>query len=318
MNGALPAAMPSTPDAARDVFAVVITYRPQLAILQDLLERIGNQVGQVLVFDNATPDPDVARHLDALEARGFRVMRSPANVGLGAAMNRAADEARAGGFRYLLLFDQDSLPDPGMVSALKAALEDLRRQQPVAAVGPQFRDSRTGRAAPFVRNGFPLNRKIVAGPGERVACDFLISSGTLLPLDTLAVIGGMDEGLFIDNVDMEWCFRARHRGFGLFGVHDAQMRHSIGDNLKPSRLRPGGIPIHKPLRLYYIMRNRVVLYGRQETPRIWIAQDIPRLLLKFVGTALFLAPRGQYLRCMLQGLRDGLRGVSGPIPESLR
>jgi rhamnosyltransferase len=299
--------------AASDVFAVVITYHPQIDALQELLDRVAPQVGQVLVFDNATPDPALIPVLDTVEARGMQAWRSPTNVGLGAAMNHAAETARAGDFRYLLLFDQDSLPDVDMVATLKTALEELRRKGPVAAVGPQFRDARNGHVAPFVRNGFPFNRKITARPGERVACDFLISSGTLLPLDTLAVVGGMDEGLFIDNVDMEWCFRARHRGFGLFGVHDAQMRHSIGDNLRPSRLKPGGILIHKPLRLYYIMRNRVVLYGRKETPFVWIAQDIPRLVLKFVGTALFVAPRWQYVRMMLRGLADAVRGIDGPL-----
>ena len=123
------------------------------------------------------------------------------------------------------------------------------------------------------------------------------------------------ERLFIDNVDMEWCFRAKHRGFGLFGVCDARMRHSIGDTLRAAWLKPGGVMIHKPVRLYYIMRNRVLLYGRAETPAVWIAQDLPRLVLKFVGTALFVAPRWQYLRLMLRGLWHGIRGIDGPLPR---
>jgi rhamnosyltransferase len=72
------------------------------------------------------------------------------------------------------------------------------------------------------------------------------------------------------------------------------------------------VMIHKPLRLYYIMRNRVLLYGRKETPAVWIAQDLPRLVLKFFGTALFVAPRLRYLRMMVCGLLDGVRGRTGP------
>ena len=71
--------------------------------------------------------------------------------------------------------------------------------------------------------------------------------------------------------------------------------------------------IHKPLRLYYIMRNRVLLYRRPETPAAWIAQDLPRLVLKFLGTAVFIAPRKKYLRMMLHGLADGLRQIDGPM-----
>ena len=299
-----------------DVCAVVITYQPQLDVLRQVLESVAPQVGQVLVFDNATAGPASAAFpafLAQAEADGVVVVRSPTNVGLGAAMNCAADHARTAGFAYLLLLDQDSLLDPEMVATLKAACEDLGRTERVAAVGPQFSDRRNGHVAPFIKIGFPLNRKLFGVPGQRVRCDFLISSGSLIPLDVLDRVGGMDERLFIDNVDMEWCFRARHRGFALFGICDARMRHSIGDTLRAAWLKPGGVTIHKPIRLYYIMRNRVLLYGRKETPKVWIAQDVPRLVLKFFGTALFVAPRMHYVRMMLRGLRDGVHRRSGPF-----
>lgn len=296
-----------------DVCAVVITYRPDLTVLEQVVRSVLPQVGRLLVFDNATTDPALDRYLDQADGISFVVMRSPANVGLGAAMNRAADYAKQQGFRFLLLLDQDSLPAPDMVATLKAALEHLQRAEPVAAVGPQFRDRRSGYVAPFVRVGFPFSQKLPGGPGQRVGCDFLISSGTLLPLEALATVGGMDESLFIDNVDLEWCFRARHHGMALYGICDARMSHSIGDSLRPSRFKRAGIMVHQPLRLYYIMRNRVLLYGRKETPIAWIAQDIPRLILKFFGTAACIAPRRAYLRAMTRGLYDGVRGAAGPL-----
>jgi rhamnosyltransferase len=296
-----------------DVCAVVITYRPDLTVLEQVVRSVLPQVGQLLLFDNATADPALDLYLKEVESPSFIVMRSPTNVGLGAAMNRAAGYAGQQGFRYLLLLDQDSLPDSDMVVTLKTALQELQRTERVAAVGPQFRDRRSGYVAPFVRVGFPFSQKLTGGPGERVACDFLISSGTLIPLETWATVGGMDESLFIDNVDLEWCFRALHHGMALYGVCDARMSHSIGDSLRPSRFKRSGIMVHQPLRLYYIMRNRVLLYRRKETPIAWIAQDIPRLILKFFGTAACIAPRSAYLSAMLRGLYDGVRGAAGPL-----
>jgi len=315
-----PATLPSASSLSPrcdDVLAVIVTYQPQIDVLRQVLESVAPQVGRVLIFDNATASTAVEAlpaFLAQAESDGASVVRSPTNVGLGAAMNRAAEHARAAGFAYLLLLDQDSLLEPSMVSTLKLAHEELAASRPVAAVGPQFSDRRNGHVAPFVEIAFPISRKLFGGPGRRVPCDFLISSGSLMRLDTLERIGGMDERLFIDNVDLEWCFRARHRGFGLFGICDARMRHSIGDTVRAAWLKPGGVMIHKPIRLYYIMRNRVLLYGREETPAVWIAQDLPRLVLKFIGTALFVAPRPAYLRMMLGGLCDALRGRSGPFP----
>lgn len=296
-----------------DVCAVVITYRPDLTVLEQVVRSVLPQVGRLLLFDNATADAALDQYLKEVDSPLFAVVRSPDNVGLGTAMNRAAGYAKQQGFRYLLLLDQDSLPDSDMVATLKTALDELQHTGRVAAVGPQFRDRRSGYVAPFVRVGFPFSRKLRGGPGQRVACDFLISSGTLIPLEALATVGGMDESLFIDNVDLEWCFRALHHGMALYGICDARMSHSIGDSLRPSRFKSSGIMVHQPLRLYYIMRNRVLLYRRKETPIAWIAQDIPRLILKFFGTAACIAPRSAYLRAMSRGLYDGVRGAAGPL-----
>ena len=295
-----------------DVLAFVVSYKPELDVLQNVINKVIDQVGRVLLFDNATPDPEVSAFLNEIENEStLAVVHSTSNVGLGAAINYAAKYAEINGFSYLLLLDQDSLPDPGMVVRLKTALKELQQTQPVAAVGPQFRDSRNGCIAPFVRVGFPVSQKLLGGFGQRVSCDFLITSGTLLSIETLMSVGLMDESLFIDNIDLEWCFRAKYCGFSLYGICDATMQHSIGDFLRPSKLKPSGITVHQPLRLYYIMRNRLLLYRRKETPKIWIAQDIPRLVLKLFSTILFLTPRYVYLCNIFRGLSDGIRGVSG-------
>jgi rhamnosyltransferase len=296
------------------VCAAIVTYHPQIELLEQVIAAVLPQVGRVAIFDNASTGAALEAYFDELRGRGVEVLRSPRNVGLGSAINQAARAAREAGFAQILLMDQDSIVDAGMVATLHHQLSQLQTHGPVAAVGPQFRDQRTGEVAPFVRIAFPMNRKLFGGPGQVIDCDFLITSGTLLPLDVLDVVGGMDEGLFIDNVDIEWSSRARHRGYKLFGVCDARMQHRIGDLVRVSSLLPYRTVAHSPTRLYYMMRNRVLLYRRAEVPGRWAAQDLPRLVLKFVGTALFLKPRLAYLGAMLRGLRDGVRGRQGPMP----
>jgi rhamnosyltransferase len=201
-----------------------------------------------------------------------------------------------------------------LIVAYKPDVSLLRQAVNAAAtfaVGTQFYDARTNTLAPFVRVGFPLSKKIYGAPGQIVECDFLISSGSLINVDAIARVGEMDESLFIDNVDLEWSFRARHRGYRLFGVCDARMAHQIGEHVDIPIL--GKQTVHSPTRLYYIMRNRVLLYRRRETPRVWIAQDVPRVLLKFLKMSLFVSPRRTYAKAMLAGLRDGIRGRAGRI-----
>lgn len=307
----------SSTAAGYRVCAVIVTYHPEPPVLAAAVEAIAPQVGHVLLIDNATPDATFARALPAPSPANATILRNRANLGLGAAYNQAARHARASGCTHLLLLDQDSIAAPDMVEVLAEAHERLGRAVRLAAVGPCFVDTRTGRAAPFVRIGFPFNQRIAPEPGTETECDFLISSGTLVALDVLDAVGGMDETLFIDNIDIEWSFRARRNGYRLYGVGRASMKHTIGDDVRCLPFGLGEVVVHSPTRLYYMTRNRVVLYRRPGTPRVWIAQDVPRLLLKFIRLVVFVAPRGRNAWAMAAGVLHGWRGRSGVLPNPL-
>jgi rhamnosyltransferase len=126
----------------------------------------------------------------------------------------------------------------------------------------------------------------------------------------------MDAGLFIDNVDLEGGFRAKAQGYRLYGVCAATMRHQLGDGRRGLPFG-GQVVVHGPLRLYYMMRNRLLLYRMPHTPRMWIAQDVPRVLVKLFLFGVLIGPRLRNLQCMLRGLWDGLRGRYGACPDDL-
>ncbi len=282
--------------------AIVVTYAPDQSTLDKLIAVVSSQVDEIVVVDNG-PEP--------VGASSVTVLSQPVNLGLAAGHNRGIAYAREHGFSHVLLLDQDSIPDASMVRRLHQALTELAPRHP-AAVGPVFRDEREGRDAPFVRIAFPMSKKLWCTDGAPIECDFLISSGSLIPLAVLDDVGDMDAGLFIDHVDMEWSFRARSRGYRLFGVCRASMAHSLGDSRVPILGGRYDVVAHNPVRLYFIMRNRVALYRLAHTPRVWIAQDLPRVLAKFVLFSVFVGPRPKNVRYMLRGLRDGVRRRLGP------
>jgi len=287
------------------VCAVVVTHRPDVDRLRGALARVRRQVDHLVVVDNG-PD-DVSRRLEP----GVVVLSQPGNVGVAAAVNTGIAWARAHGSTHVLLLDQDSWAQPGMVAALVEASARLSREHRVAAVGPRHFDPRLGRDAPFIEVAFPMSRKLFCASGT-VRCDFLIGSGTLIALPVLDDVGPMDAGLFVDNVDLDWCFRARARGYSVFGVGDATMEHLIGE--RRASVLGARVAQHRPERLYFITRNRLRMYRRGHTPGRWIAQDVPRVLLKVLVFGVLLGPRAENLRHLLRGLLDGVRDVSGPGP----
>ncbi len=293
------------------VCAIIVTYQPDAAALFTLVDAVLPQVGAAVIVDNASDG--IWQQQLAQTRPDIALLRQPCNVGLAVAQNAGIEWACSQGYSYLLLLDQDSEPGPGMVAALLLALQTLSIENKVGAVGPRFHDRREDRDAPFVQLGFPRNQKLwCESDAQNIACDFLISSGALIPIAVVDHVGAMDAGLFIDNIDMEWSFRARAQGYSLYGICAATMHHHLGDDRRALPFGAGKIVVHGPSRLYYMMRNRLRLYSMSHTPNVWIAQDIPRVLVKLFLFGVLIGPRWRNLHFMLRGLWDGMLGRQGP------
>lgn len=300
--------------ARRDVGAVVVTYNADPVHLAELVDRLVGQVCWVVIVDNASRHaPDFSRHP---AIRRIHVLRSDSNVGIAAAHNMGLCHLQARGCTYGLLMDHDSLPLPQMVDRLLAADLALRAQgMRVAAVGPTTIDRRTGERSKFVRMRSGVVSRVECDPGRHwVEADFLISSGTLLRLDVLAHIGGMNEAYFIDHVDTEWCLRARNEGYRIYGVCDALLDHSLGDRVVRvwfGRLRE--VPVHSPFRNYYMFRNTVLMMRTVPMPLAWKCAHLYRLLQFFVFFVIGIGPRVERARLMFKGLWHGFTGRTGAL-----
>ena len=278
----------------------VVTYHPDSAVLATVLASVAPQVKGILVIANdpipwTGPIPE-----------NTTFAKQGANIGLGGAYNLAAMRARQNGATHLLLLDQDSVPTPGMVAALLGAYD---QSGPIAAVGPLWRDNRTGKDGFFVRHTRCGAGRYSPQAGEIVRVDFLISSGSLISLDALADIGPFDEKLFIEHVDTDWTLRALAKDYRLYGVADARLDHAFGEAaLIASPLdRRRRVFFYQPERNYYLLRNSIVLWRRSYVPWSWVFRDVCRTCALMVFYALFVPPRVERLRAMFRAVRDGLR-----------
>lgn len=292
-------------EVTRSLGAIVVTHEPELSRLAQVLGALTGQVEAVAVVDDGSC-PATRQSLQALLEPLDTVAWLPQaeHRGQAAALNRGLGWARAQGLSFGLLLDQDSLPEPALAERLLAA---LIAQPRAAAAGAQCMDRREGRSLGFWRYSGRWAQQIHPAEQETapLECDFLITSGCLLRLSALDTIGLMDERLFIDSVDREWCFRARARGFSLLGVPAAWLDHQLGGERVAGRIR------HSPDRLYYMTRNRVTLYRHPDAPIAWVLNDVPRAAAKLVVASTLFGPRRQNLSAMLGGLVDALRGRLG-------
>lgn len=306
---------PSTPFR---VHAVVVTYLPEMTVLRELLDSLAAQVKRLVVVDN-TPEED--RRCETLPSAYpdnlVQLMRLGRNTGIGHALNVGIAEARRGGATHVLLSDQDSHPAADMVGHLLQATAVMGASGHfVGAVGPTYTDRHTGITYPFQveRPGrmFYGHQR----PSDEVPIVptlTLITSGTLVPMRALEAIGPMREDFFIDQVDIEWCHRARARGFELFGVGDAVMFHQMGEHaLRVWYFGWRKESAYSPLRVYYRIRNFVALCREKGIPFAWKLRS-GWYSAGFVYTqVIFGRQRVASLRMALVGLWDGLTGRMGP------
>lgn len=301
-----------------DIVPIVVTYNPDESTLIANLTALLSQVQNVVIVDNDSMCDltEIIKHLDKEYSDRIILIKLQNNDGLGKAFNTGIAAARDLNAAFVLLMDQDSIPESNMLDKLRHAYHDLDNQGiPVGVVAPRYRDSTSSQLSQFVCiTRFGPARITNDDSTHYIRANFLISSGSLISMQALNQVGEMDDGLFIDHIDTEWCLRAQSKGFALYGVCDAIMQHSLGD--KQIRFWWGcwrNISFHQPFRYYYIFRNSILLWQRPYIPSVWKRADMVRVLYLLCFFTLFSPNRLTNLRMMIKGLRDGINKHTGKM-----
>lgn len=302
-----------------EILAVIVTYHPDQLTLQQQLEALLPQVSGAVIVDNYSRDAHKVwlRELSS-HNQNLHLIELTENYGIAKAQNEGIVWAKSQGAEFVLLMDQDSRPESDMVALLLSGYERLTAKgSKVSAIGPKFVDVDSGRISQHVRFGWLSVARINCDIElAKTPVDFLIASGSLIPMTVLDDVGLMDESLFIDHVDTEWVLRAKSMGYAAFGHCAALMYHSLGEHRMRFWFgRWRDIPVHKPFRYYYIFRNSLVLYKREYMGWHWKWVDLIRLFQVTVFMGIVANERRKKIKMIWRGIVAGLRGESGKMPE---
>ncbi|NQV68509.1 MAG: glycosyltransferase family 2 protein [Pseudohongiella sp.] len=287
--------------------AVVVTYKPEITPLLKLLRQL-NKETDFIVIDNGTPGSASLVESITVYDRCLKLIRLHDNEGLAKALNRGIAWAVENNYDYVFLFDQDSSLCDLFISRMLSAYVDADQysKRGLAALGPRVINPQTMRQTPFkLFNRFFLrSNRTFANSKNYFVADFLITSGSLIVLKYIDEIGAMKESYFIDNVDLEWCFRAKSKGFDIVGTDEAVLYHAIGERSMNPLVRAGIMAQHNPSRTYYSSRNRVHLYRVAYSPWGWKLRDIVRFTLKATWLLVSSHDRKLYWHNICSGIRD--------------
>lgn len=224
-----------------NIAGTVILYNPEEEILSNLLSYYP-RLANLYIYDNSPVDSTQIKEWAASKPN-VSYFLSGENEGISIRLNQAAQKAIEAGAEWLLTMDQDSYFEETELDKYFNYLSNAINKDKVAMYGIEFEHKPTEELAP---------------DSEGTPIDYVITSGSVVNLNLFDKVGGFDEALFIDEVDLEYCYRAISKGYEISKFKDVFLQHSLGKvaqfkSLKSLKVTPR--TLHSPLRVYYMIRN---------------------------------------------------------------
>jgi rhamnosyltransferase len=284
---------------AQSVCAVIVTYHPD-SKMRENIPNVFAQVQGLVVVDNGSNADEIEPLRAASRTVGFQLIENKENLGLAEALNQGVRRAKSDGYRWVILFDQDSKLTDGFVRQMFATWESHPDRERVVSIHPKYVDPETGveRAVRRADDGGPV---------------VSITSGALMPTWIFYKIGWFATEYFIDEVDTEYCYRIRAAGYLIADSRQAVLLHHVGHPTKFTLLGLSFRPAHESaMRRYYMSRNRIFVYRKyfRRFP-LWVLQSMNESLRDTVKCFLGEQDRARKFRNFLLGTWDGLSGRMG-------
>jgi rhamnosyltransferase len=125
-------------------------------------------------------------------------------------------------------------------------------------------------------------------------------------ISVLDDVGDMADDLFIDLVDLEWCWRAKKIGYQIYMSGTAILPHQIGVSVKKVMNR--SFLVAAPIRHYYVYRNVLWLCKLDYMPKLQKRKRLKCLIFFFFLYPWLTDQPFKTFSYMVKGTFDGLFG----------
>jgi|SRR5690606_4796189 len=268
------------------VAAVFVLYNPSEEFIYNL-NSVRKQVDWVYIIDNSeNVNESVIRKIKLLE--NIEYLFNKSNIGIAAAINKAAELAIENNFEFILTMDQDSFIEENYINKM---LQILSVKGKIGLLAPLV--------VHILNPKEPTTRSL-----ERITV--AMTSGCLVRLSAYKFINGFLEKLFIDYVDNEFCLRLKKSGYEVYRLNSVKLYHNLGD-IKPKKILFWKVfpTYHSPLRLYYRTRNRLFVYKNYKSIYAkYILQDFILFIKEYIKILLFEDRKYEKTKMIIRGFTD--------------
>ena len=262
-----------------NIAGVVTLYNPDESVYENI-KTYCDYIDKLYVILNSKISNYLFREIESIPNVIF--IKKYENIGIAKAVNVVLDEVK-GKYSWLLTMDQDSCFDENVCEYFSAANDvDI--------------DCIYGITSLITEN------KVLKKEIKYEYIDRCITSGMLLNVELAIRCNGLNEKLFIDEVDYELCYRCNRLGYKLIRIPIETMKHVIGAP-KVYKIFNRFIKVdnENAFRNYYIFRN--CMYVMYEYPEKRM-QYIFSLMKRFIKILIFEDNKINKITFVFMGVRD--------------
>jgi GT2 family glycosyltransferase len=289
-------------------------YSDTLACLESL-SRVDWQRLTTIVVDNGSTDGTAEAVLERFPE--VLLLRSDENLGFAEGNNVGLRAAFAADAEHVLLLNNDTVVDAGLVRAL---VEEAQRRPDAGALCPMIYYTQPAERIWYAGAAFDPRRVhngTHTGYGDSDRGQYAktreigraTGAAMLVPRRVVEEVGYLDTRLFLQVEDVEWSLRMRAAGYRILFVPAGKVWHRVS-------VATGGE--HAPATAYYEMRNSLAVCARHAPLRglAGLRREAAMVAVHVLHTRKADRP-AKNLSAVLQGWRDYHAGRLGPWREGL-
>ena len=261
--------------------AVVVLYNQT----KDEIENINSYKDLVcltLVVDNSEEDHvDLVEQLTGENSK-VQYYSEKTNLGLCKALNIGIEKLIKKGCRWVLVFDADSKMTSNVISVYKKAIQYHKNDlDKVAIFSPVHTFDRS-------------DKQPYQGYKE---IEWAMTSGCLFNCELFKKQEGFMEKLFVDGLDIDYCFKSHENGYRVVECGEAIISHHPAETRSFLGFKYG---ISSPSRYRMQVRSLVWCWKRYKKPKMF-----GFYLYKWMKVLLFFPEKKTYISEMIKGTREG-------------
>jgi len=258
--------------------SVVVLYNPTEDEIKNINSYIPN-VDRAVIVDNSVQNNEKIVELLINDKSKIQYFSKQENMGLCKALNIGIKLLEESGCDWALLFDADSKLGSDIVTEYKKAIEDYKGKQ-VALFTPVHVFDRSN-AVPY--SGYKN-------------VDWSMTSGWLINIEIFEKQNGFFEELFVDGLDMDYCFKSHENGYLVIECGKAVINHHPAETRNCLGFKYG---IASPYRYYMQARQLIWCWKRYKKTRIFFVY-----LYKWAKVLLLFDHKIDYIKSMAKGTSD--------------